>query len=155
MKNLITILCILFISSLIIIPVHAANLMADCSGSGCHGLNPQTMGCGNDARTGESKSFTGGYVEHRYSVECDAEWARASNQGSSIQYVAASIRYGGSNYDYSLSVSSQSRIGVGQTVYTAMLGPRTFSRVCGRVNPTVGPIPTPVPLWTDICSNVG
>ncbi len=155
MKRTITILCILFMSSLIVIPVHAANLTADCSGSGCHGLNPQTMGCGNDAQSGEYQYFIDGFVEHRYSVECDAEWARASNQGSSIQYVAASIRYGGSNYDYSLSVSSPSRIGIGQTVYTAMLGPRTFSRVCGRVNPTVGPISTPLPLSTVFCSSVG
>lgn len=155
MKRTITILCILFMSSLIVIPVHAVNLRAACSGSGCHGLNPQTRGCGNDAQSGEYKFFIDGYVEHRFSQECDAEWAQASNQVSSIQYVAASIRYGGSNYGHSLSVSSPSRIGIGQTVYTAMLGPRTFSRACGRVNATVGPIPTPVPLWTDICSNVG
>ena len=155
MKKATRLMFMLFTCCLITLPVNAANLLAACSGSGCFGLNPQTMGCGNDARTGEYKYFTDGYVEHRYSQECEAEWARASNQGSSIQYVAASIRYGGSNYDYSLSVSSPSRIGIGQTVYTAMLGPRTFSRVCGRVNPTVGPIPTPIPLGSTFCSSVG
>lgn len=155
MKKAASVMFILFTCCLIALPVNAANLLAACSGSGCFGLDPQTMGCGNDARTGEYKYFTDGYVEHRYSQECDAEWARAFNQGSSIQYVAASLRYGGSNYGYSLSVSSPYRIGIGQSVYTAMLAPRTFSRVCGMVNATVGPISTPVPLWNDICSGVG
>lgn len=69
-----------------------------CSGSGCNGLNPNTMGCGADAVTsGSVKILSDGganqsFVETRKSSACDAKWARATNKSGGARYAAASLR---------------------------------------------------------------
>ena len=134
------------------IPFPANNtLAAGCYGSSCTGLNPHTLGCDNDAKTGPSKTVSenGGQnkakVENRYSVVCNAEWERTRNKSSGSRYAAGSIRYGCANYCYHQSVSSPGPISYNQVVYTPMIGPDTYTdtRSCGRVA-TSGPIPIPL-----------
>ena len=64
----------------------AANAAALCYGSTCYNKNPQTMGCGSDARTiGYAyQEWTGGNVEARYSPTCNAMWIRSAS--SRTQY---------------------------------------------------------------------
>jgi hypothetical protein len=120
-------------------------IAAGCSGSGCTGLNPSTMGCGTGALTGPYTSSGGALIENRYNTTCDAEWERTTNQSGSSRYAAGSIRYGCANYCYDQSVSSPSAIANGQAVYTPMMGPdgSTSAINCGKVS-TTGPIATPV-----------
>ena len=49
-----------------------------CKGMSCTGKNPQTMGCGKDARTIATSRPGGGgpKVELRYSKKCRGAWAR-------------------------------------------------------------------------------
>jgi len=124
-----------------------------CSGSGCMGLNPETMGCGTGALTGPSTSSGGALIENRYNTTCNAEWARTTNQSGGNRYAAATIRHGGSQYNQSSqNVSSPGLIANGQRVYTPMVGPDSTidSLSCGSVS-TAGPIQTPV--WSP-CTTV-
>jgi len=54
---------------------------APCVGTSCNGRDPQSTGCGADARTLEDVADTGGWVtlELRYSPSCYAVWARVTN----------------------------------------------------------------------------
>jgi hypothetical protein len=126
---------------------------ASCYGSGCTGYNPNTMGCGADAKTGPTYSASGVLVENRYSVTCNAEWERTTNQSGGSRYAAGSIRYGCANYCYSQNVSSPAPIANGAQVYTPMVGPDSTidTLSCGKVS-TTGPISTPV---TSPCTGVG
>lgn len=120
--------------------------MADgCSGGGCTGLNPETLGCGTGALTGPYRVSGGALIENRYNTTCDAEWARTTNQSGSDRYAAATIRYGGALYNQdSQDVSSPGTIADGQRVYTPMVGPENIDALnCGLVS-TTGPIGTPV-----------
>lgn len=126
-------------------PVYAAL----CSGADCTGLNPNTMQCANIYQ-GNYKNITNGYVEGRYSTDCDAEWARNTNKSTSSMYVAVSQCHGGSNYDYcSENVSSPQKIAYNQVVYTAMRGPRALNNevACGSVSSS-GPIAVPINYYT-------
>jgi hypothetical protein len=127
-------------------------LAAGCHGSGCHGLNPETLGCGADARTGPSLVSSGAKVENRYSLVCDAEWERTTNQSGGSRHAAGSIRWGCQNYCLHWSVRTTVPIANGQRVYTAMLGPdATVPAIsCGKVS-TSGPISVPV---TSPCTGV-
>jgi hypothetical protein len=63
-------------------PISAASAAAPpCHGTSCNGRDPQTTGCGRDARTLEDVEDTGGWVtlELRYSPSCYAAWARVTN----------------------------------------------------------------------------
>ncbi len=127
------------------VPAQNTAMAAGCSGSGCTGLNPDTMGCSAGALTGPYTSSGGALIENRYNTTCDAEWERTTNQSGGNRYAAGSIRYGCGSYCYDQSVSSPGAIANGQAVYTPMMGPDgPISAInCGRVSIT-GPIATPV-----------
>jgi hypothetical protein len=128
---------------------------ASCYGSTCKGLNPQTMGCGADAKTGPAIAINGGRAENRYSQTCNAEWERTINQSGVNKYAAGSIRYGCANFCLSYNVSSPGKIAYGQNVYTPMVGPDTTidTRSCGKTSDT-GPIAVPLPINNN-CTGVG
>lgn len=124
-----------------------AVLAAGCNGSDCFGLNPNSMGCGADAATSASYTFSGGNkVENRYSVVCNAEWERTTNLSGYSRYAAGSIRWGCANYCQHLSVRSPGTISNYQYVYTSMLGPDggVPALSCGKLA-TTGPI-SPLPI---------
>lgn len=131
-----------------------------CSGAGCNGLNPSTMGCGADAVTsGSVKILSDGganqsFVETRKSSACDAKWARTTNKSGGARYAAASLRYGCSDYCYSRNVSSPGTISNNSQVFTPMQGYiATPTRSCGIVS-TSGPIPTPITISSTRCTGV-
>lgn len=126
---------------------------ASCYGSGCTSYDPHSTGCDLDAVMGPSTTSGGAFIENRYSVTCNAEWERTTNQSGGSRYAAGSIRYGCANYCYSQNVSSPAQIANGAKVYTPMVGPDTTINTlsCGKVS-TTGPIPTPV---TTPCTGVG
>ncbi|MER5645085.1 DUF2690 domain-containing protein [Streptosporangium sp. NPDC002524] len=70
-----------------------------CRGTQCNGVDPQTSGCGNDARTLETVEDTGGWVilELRYSPTCYAVWARVNNFRG-VSGVAKIIGYSGGQF---------------------------------------------------------
>lgn len=121
---------------------------ASCSGNDCEDLNPQTMGCGDDAvRSGSRKIISDGYsfVETRYSATCDTKWVRTTNKSGGNRYAAGSLRYGCANYCYDKSISSPAKISNNSTVYSMMHAPgaATPTRSCGIVS-TSGPISIPI-----------
>lgn len=127
-------------------PTHEASA-ASCYGAGCKGYNPETMGCGADARTMLWVAIVGGRAENRASVTCNAEWEQTKNESGASKYAAGSIRYGCADFCLSYNISSPAKIGNGQTVYTAMVGPdsQIDTRSCGKLSNT-GPIGTPLPI---------
>lgn len=89
-----------------------------CTGTGCTGKNPATMGCATDARTVASVNAPGGggFAELRFSPACNAAWARQPAdsdpgwrvriQGSSANDGTTDLTYvDGSNAYYTLMVS--------------------------------------------------
>lgn len=126
---------------------------ASCYGSTCTGLNPQTMGCGADARLGPAHIEDDFRAENRYSVACNAEWERTINTSGGSRYAAGSIRYGCANFCYSWSVTSPAKIANGSQVYTPMIGPDNIidTKSCGLVS-ILGPIGIPV---FAPCSGIG
>jgi hypothetical protein len=64
------------------LPFESALALPGCSGVSCHGLNPETMGCGTDAQTGPTKTWNYGKAQNRYSNACNAEWERTINTAS-------------------------------------------------------------------------
>jgi hypothetical protein len=110
---------------------------AGCSGSGCQGLNPDSMGCSTGAYTaGSYKILPDGKskVETRANSTCDAKWARVTNLTTGYRYAGGSLRYGCSNYCYSQSVPTNGTIAPNLAVYTPMnayIG--TPTRSCGKV----------------------
>lgn len=153
-KTSIVLMCLSLFLIGLWLPLPAANVTAAplCTGHGCDGLNPETMGCGADAQPGTWKNLGNGKAEHRYSSACDAKWERTINQSGINQYVAGSLRYGCSNYCYDRSVRSPAKIANGERVYTPMQGDTSIpSRACGRVVDS-GPISIPVPVYDSYCS---
>jgi hypothetical protein len=149
---LLALLCMIILLIIIWTPnnVFAAGCYADT----CNGLNPNTMGCGSDARMGPQKSILGGVAQNRWSPTCWAEWERTINQSGGNRYAAGSIRYGCANYCYARSVRSPALIANLEQVYTAMENEDQFTVSCGRVS-TSGPIPIPIPYTLTECSGVG
>jgi hypothetical protein len=134
------------------IPASAAGL---CKNTGCEGLNPATMQC-PATRSGSVKVLPDGasIVETRKSgtSDCDAKWARTTNQSGGSRYAAASLRYGCSNYCYNQSVTSPGTISNGQVVYTPMHAyAATPTRSCGKVS-TSGPISIPIGISDTYCT---
>lgn len=146
--------CVFMLGVMIPLTAKSQNvaMAAGCSGSGCTGLNPETMGCGTGAMTGPTKTAGGALIENRYNTTCDAEWERTTNQSGGNRYAAGSIRYGCANYCYAQSVSSPGAISNNQAVYTPMMGADSTTPAinCGAVGIT-GPIGVPV---TSNCTGV-
>lgn len=149
------------------LPIHQV-MAATCGGAGqpsCEDLNPNSTGCGNDATmSGTAKLLADAgtnlsFVETRRSNACNAKWTRAVNKSGGNRYAAASLRYGGANYDYSKNVSSPGTIPsattvtAANTVYTPMHVPggATPTRSCGAVL-TSGPISVPLVLNNNTCT---
>lgn len=129
-----------------------------CVNEECEGLNPNTMGCGADARrSGSLKYLSDGgtnlsFVETRKSASCDAKWARTTNKSGGYRYAAASLRYGCANYCYNRSVSSPGSIANNAVVYTSMHAyVATPTRSCGQVTFS-GPIPIPISISSTWCT---
>lgn len=125
-----------------------------CTGHGCDGYNPESMGCGADAQSGTYKSLGSGLgiAQHRSSTACDAKWERTINQSGINKYAAGSLRYGCANYCYDRSVRSSAKISSSEQVYTPMEGDTSIpSRACGRIEDS-GPISIPVPVYDTYCS---
>lgn len=128
-------------------------LAVGCNGGSCQGKNPQTMGCGNDAQTGPTRSVGHGVAQNRYSNACNAEWERTVNTYVvSRQYAAGNIK-SGSTFQLNLTVSSPWTIGYLENVYTPMKGPQADTKSCGFVWDT-GPISVPLPDTTFYCTIV-
>lgn len=133
---------------------------ASCFQTSCEDQNPSTMGCGTDAVTSGTRKYLsdGGsnlsFVETSKSAACDAKWARAYNRSGYYEYVAASLRYGCSNYCYSKSVSTRDPIASSGTVgvYTPMHAyVATPTRSCGVVS-AIGPIAVPISISDTRCT---
>lgn len=138
----------------------ASPAYALCSGSGCDGLNPNTLGCGADAVTsGSVKILSDGgtnqsFVETRKSSACNAKWARTTNKSGGSRYAAGSLRYGCTDYCNNRSVSSPGTISNNATVFTPMQGLiATPTRSCGIVSLT-GPIAIPISISSTRCTGV-
>jgi hypothetical protein len=85
------------------------------------------------------------------SVNCDAKWARTYNWSGGSRYVAASLRYGCSNYCYNQSVTSPNTIPSGSQVYTPMHAyEATPTRSCGDVS--ISAIPIPIGISSTWCT---
>jgi transcriptional regulator with XRE-family HTH domain len=85
-----------------------------CSGKGCEGKDPETMGCiGDLVRTADEATVGTARVEVRYSRTCQAAWARITGaaQGDEVQVAAgmtretASIEAAGDNIAYTLMIN--------------------------------------------------
>jgi len=63
-------------------------LAAPCWSLSCNNLDPQSTGCGSQATTLEQFSWSGVYIELRYSSLCNAAWARAYWNGPCNNNVA-------------------------------------------------------------------
>jgi hypothetical protein len=153
-KFLIIALLIIIIQMYIPITVHAAS----CYKTTCENLNPQTMGCGDDAVRSGSRKFlsdTYSYVETRYSAVCDTKWVRTTNLSGGNRYAAGSLRYGCANYCYDKSISSPDKISNNSVVYSMMAayGNDTPTRSCGAVENS-GPISIPISVNNNICTTV-
>lgn len=140
-----TVCAILLLIGLAVPSPRSVALAAGCSGSGCMGLNPSTMGCGADAYTYIWGEFAdGSVVENRHSSTCNAEWDRTTNDSGGSRYAAASILYPMPNWTSAQNVRSPAKISNGASVYTPMVGPQSINTSsCGDVS-TVGPIGLPV-----------
>lgn len=124
-----------------------------CNGDGCEGLNPFTMQCSSYISSLDITAESG-RIETKSSTDCNSKWARLTNNSGANRFLAASIRYGGSNYDLSQSVSTPGKVGAGAVVYTPMTAPRIKpARGCGRVS-NYGPISTPVDNIDQYCNGV-
>jgi hypothetical protein len=152
------ILLALFCMIILVIVVWAPNhvIAAGCYGDTCNGKNPNTMGCGSDARMGPQQPISGGVAQNRWSPTCYAEWERTINLSGGNRYAAGSIRYGCSNYCYARSVTSPALIANNEQVYTPMENEVQFTESCGRVS-TSGPISIPIPYYVGSpeCAGVG
>ncbi|MBZ3907511.1 MULTISPECIES: helix-turn-helix domain-containing protein [Streptomyces] len=85
-----------------------------CSGEGCEGKDPETMGCiGNLVRTTDEATIGTTRVEVRYSKTCQAAWARITGaaQGDEVQVTVgtkkqtAAIEAAGDNIAYTQMVA--------------------------------------------------
>ncbi|MCC9709227.1 XRE family transcriptional regulator [Streptomyces sp. MNU76] len=85
-----------------------------CSGKGCDGKDPETMGCiGNLVRTTDEATIGTTRVEVRYSKACQAAWARITGaaQGDEVQVTVgktkqtAAIEAAGDNIAYTQMVA--------------------------------------------------
>jgi hypothetical protein len=135
-------------------PASAAGL---CKNVTCEDKFASSMQCpaytsGNVKILPDGKST----VETRASgtSDCDAKWARTYNKSGGNRYVAATLRYGCSNYCASKYLASSSPIpssgSVGIfTVMHAYVATPTIS--CGAVS-TTGPIPVPLSLSSNNCT---
>jgi hypothetical protein len=127
---------------------------AGCSGSGCQGLNPHSMGCSTGAYTaGSPKILRDGlsFVETRANSTCNAKWARVTNKTTSYRYAGGSLRYGCTNYCYTQSASSPNTIAPNDTVYTPMNAyTATNTRSCGKVQ--ASSVSVPVAIDTKDCT---
>ncbi|WP_428995028.1 DUF2690 domain-containing protein [Kribbella qitaiheensis] len=65
---------------------------AGCYRQGCNNQDPQAMGCSADAKSLDSYTWNGFYVEMRFSPSCSAAWTRATvndcSHGGSIKTIA-------------------------------------------------------------------
>ena len=85
-------------------------LAASCYGESCEGLNPNTMGCSAITSAYKYVDNNAGYVEIRESSDCNAKWARTTNKYNGYLYIASTLYYGGSNYDYAKHVYSPATV---------------------------------------------
>ena len=133
---------------------------ADCYGSNCEDLNPNTMGCSGDAVTSGSVKYLGdggtnlSFVETRKSTACATKWARTTNRSGGYRYAAATLRYGRDNYCYTKNVSSPGSIANYATVYTPMHNNyySTPTRSCGALG--YSQISVPISLSDTWCTSV-
>ncbi|MER5639754.1 DUF2690 domain-containing protein [Kitasatospora sp. NPDC002227] len=103
------------------LPAAEAQAAGRCTGSGCTGKDPQTVGCGGDALTTASFSGAAVRVELRHSPACQASWARASSAPvGQILYV-----------ENTRGVRRQITVRSGQaTVWTPMADATVATRAC-------------------------
>ena len=67
------------------------------------------------------------------SLDCNAKWARTTNKYNGYLYIASTLYYGGSNYDYAKHVYSPATVPQNSGVYTSMHAlASTPSLGCGR-----------------------
>lgn len=126
-------------------PAMPAFAVPQCGGSGqpsCDNQNPNSMQCTATNSADPNPKYNGSAkIERRVSNDCNANWTRVTNTSSTAYYVGASIRFGGSNYDYHRSMPSGGKIGNGQYVYTYTVSPRPPTIACGQLTSTTPSLP--------------
>ncbi|NER25905.1 MAG: DUF2690 domain-containing protein [Symploca sp. SIO1C2] len=63
-----------------------AKVLPPCKETTCIDLDPKDTGCAQDARTLTIKEFQSIEIELRYSIKCQASWARSTAPISSVIY---------------------------------------------------------------------
>jgi hypothetical protein len=136
-------------------------VFASCSGDGCIGQDPGPNGqncSGNSTTQHLNTPIPTGYVELRYSISCNAKWAKTTNTSGLARYTAATSWWPPYAHPANLqySVSSASVIANNLSVYTAMLGPDYPVQACGKVVDGTKRIPVPIAQSTpNYCSIFG
>lgn len=100
-----------------------------CKGEGtatlpsCTGKFAGYQGCTSTNASDPSYIVSGGAkIEKRQSNDCDAKWTRVTNVSGQTRYIAASTKYGCSNYCSNQSIQSGGAVANGAQVYTPMKG---------------------------------
>jgi hypothetical protein len=131
------------------------NQIALAATTGCYGEGNATLpsctgkyagyvaGCTSDNASDPNYWVSSGAkTERRQSTACNAKWTRATNVSGYTSYVAASTKYGCSNYCYNQSIQSGGAVAVNVSVYTAMkglIGTPVLS--CGATSLTIMSLP--------------
>ena len=138
------------------LPLSDQALANYCPGPGgsCHGYYPTAYGCTVSSSSAAYREGGNAKVEMRNSSDCDAEWARVTNVSGSSRYVAASIRFGGQNYDYHFSEDSgdpHAPIGHNELIWTAAVWRDSYipARACGHT--PIYPVTLPVGVSDYYC----
>lgn len=126
-----TLLALLFAVSLGAGPAHAVS----CTGATCKGKNPQTSGCGADARTLAEITYNSLRVELRYSPACHAAWARGTQIGGGaiLSRRVAVVGYSCTTANEACRIghyASADVLDAGEQAYTKMWPFTDFVRAC-------------------------
>ncbi|MCC6568526.1 MAG: DUF2690 domain-containing protein [Anaerolineales bacterium] len=107
----------------------AALAAVQCYGEGtatlpsCTGKFAGYQGCTSTNASDPNYIVSGGSkIEKRQSNNCNAKWTRVTNVSGQSGYIAASTKYGCSNYCYNQSIQSGGSVVNGAQVYTPMKG---------------------------------
>lgn len=94
-RSLVGVLTMLLMAGTVLV-APAAQAAPSCEAASCKGKNPQSEGCGSDARTVAEITYSSLRIEIRHSPACHAAWARGTNLSSStvIGKKVAIIGYG-------------------------------------------------------------
>jgi hypothetical protein len=130
-------------------------VLASCYGKTCDGKGPVANGCSGVTKKSLDLSTTGssypGLDELRYASNCNAEWARVTNQGCCWWYMGATA-WSYENYSY-----SQQGGGIpGQSIYTPMVshvtetGANNPGKACAKV--WGDPVSVPISKSSGLCT---